>query len=174
MKRKIILYTAVSLDGYITGENYDLNWLFSNEDYGYNDFIKTIDTTLMGRKTYEDVLGFGEFYYKNMENYVFTSDREFKGNGYVKIINSDPAEFVRALKDNPGKNIWLVGGGKLNSALLRAGFIDEMVLSYHPVVLGTGAPLFAPAPEQHWYKTLKTVTYNDGLIQVMLVRKQNF
>lgn len=170
MKRKIILYTAVSLDGYIAGTDYDLSWLFGNEDYGYDSFLESVDTLLIGKKTYLDILGFGEFPYKSKRNFVFTSDISFPGNEFVKIINSDPADFAGRLKMEDGKDIWLVGGSVLNSTLLNANLIDEMFLFYHPVILGGGIPLFAPPVNLSWYKTSDTKTYPDGLILVRLTR----
>lgn len=171
MKRKIILYTAVSLDGYIAGADYDLCWLFSNEDYGYDSFIESVDTLLIGKRTYQDLLTFGEFPYKNKKNYVFTSDGGFRGNGFVEIINTDPARLAGKLKDGEGKDIWLVGGSVLNTSLLNANLIDEMFLFYHPVILGGGIPLFAPPVNLSWYKTTDTKTYADGLIRVRLRRE---
>ena len=99
--RNIILYIATCLDGYIARKNGDIDWLFSDfEDhgYGYAELYNSIDTTLMGNLTYEQIRTFGEFPYSDKTNYVFTRNEKAKPHPDVEFIHSDIEEFVKRLK----------------------------------------------------------------------------
>lgn len=147
-----MLYIATFIDGYIARTDGSIDWLedpryaLENEDYGYYDFIKSIDTTLMGNKTYQQVLGFNvPFPYPDTSNYVFTKIPVNKRDEYVEFVSGDIIEFTQNLKQMEGKDIWLIGGGQLNSAFLDNELIDEIILNIIPVTLGEGIPLFTGA-----------------------------
>lgn len=172
--RRVQLYIAASIDGYIARPDGGIDWLSTvekkGEDYGYNDFLASIDTTLMGRKTYEDVLGFGgPFPYMNTANYVFSRRQRQPDGNPVHLISEDPAAFVKGLKEKPGGNIWLIGGGQLNTALLNAGLIDEMILSVIPIVLGEGILLFGGQPKETKWKLTNHKAFDTGLVQMSYV-----
>ena len=171
--RKLKLYIAASLDGYIAGPNGEIDWLDAagDEDYGYHDFYGSIDTTLMGNSTYQLTLTVDEFPYPDKTNYVFTRGEPPQSTAYVEFVSGDIAGFVCTLKEQPGKDIWLVGGGQINTVMLNAGLIDEIILTVFPLVLGEGIPLFAPGATRHSFKTLGCQTYETGLIQWHLVRE---
>ena len=156
--RKIILYSAMSLDGYIARENGDIDWLpepDGDEDFGYGDFIATVDTTIMGYKTYHQVLGFGEWHYGGMENYVFTRDPNRPPDSKVTFVYGDHVRFVEELKSQSGKQtIWLIGGGQINQLLASAGLVDELHLHIMPVSLGRGISLFEGDMDASWKLTL--------------------
>ena len=167
--RKVILYIATSLDGYIARENGDIDWLFTDSedhDYGYSELYNSIDTTLIGNSTYEQILTFGEFPYPGKTNYVFTSNKKAKPHPSVKMIHLDIGKFVRKLKSENGKNIWLVGGGQINTVLLNANLIDELIISVHPIMLGNGIPLFEKHNGQSDLTLIKSCPYPNGLIQM--------
>lgn len=142
--RKLVLYIAVSLDGFIAGEGEDLTWLDRVEgqgDNGYDAFYEGVDTLLMGRKTYDWIMAHAEFPYTGKDCFVFThGSRENTKN--VTFVSGDAAALASHLKEQPGKEIWLVGGGSLLRPLLEAGLVDEMILTIAPVILGKGTPLF--------------------------------
>jgi dihydrofolate reductase len=140
--RKIVLFIATSLDGFIAGKDGNVDWLFTDGDFGYKEFLQSIDTTLMGHNTYKYILQFGTFPYPDKINYVFTRNQRDQDNNPVKFITGDVVEFVKELKEEKGKNIWLIGGGQINSILLNNNLIDQMIISIHPKVLGDGIPLF--------------------------------
>lgn len=175
MSRRIRLYIASSLDGYIARSDGSIDWLDKmqdgDEDYGYGAFLQTVDTTLMGHNTYDFILKLGEeFPYPDKTNYVFTrQQRETKP--YVQFVTQDPGEFVAGLRQMPGGDIWLVGGGQLNGALLRAGAVDEIILSLVPVVLGAGIPLFAGSEYESWYELQDSRAYANGLVQLVYGKK---
>jgi dihydrofolate reductase len=144
--RAVVLYIATSLDGFIAGPNHELDWLpepQAGEDFGYSAFLETIDTTLMGGTTFDVVqrLSTGNPY-PEKTNLVFTRQQRAPFDG-ITWVHENPVEIVQQLKNQPGKDIWLVGGGNLNTQLLNAGLIDVIRLFTFPVVLGKGIPLFA-------------------------------
>ncbi len=163
-ERKLILYTAASLDGFIATDDHDLRWLFQcagEGDNGYSQFYGTVDTVLMGRTTYEWIIEHETvFPYKGKECYVFTRTRQVD-NRHVQFISTGMAAFVKELKRRDGGNIWLVGGGKLNGALLKARLIDELLLTIAPVLLGTGVPLFSDNENQVRLKLKEVTRYNQ-------------
>lgn len=170
--KKIKLYIAVSLDGKIAGEEGDVSWpdKFSgndNPDYGYNDFLDSVDTTLMGNKTYRQLLNWGiDFPYRNKLNYVFTRNMEPTEDENVKYISIDPVSFVKDLKSSAGDDIWLIGGGQINTLLLNAHLIDELIIFIIPEVLGKGIPLFANIPDETNLDMIKTKTYDNGVVEI--------
>lgn len=167
--RSITLYIAASLDGYIARPNGDIDWLtaFDNpaEDYGYGAFLDTVDTVLMGRLTYEQVLTFGDYPYPNQTGYVFSRTQNGR-DAHVTFVNEDVPSFVRQLQSQPGGVIWLVGGTGLNVEFMRHNLIDEYIISIIPVVLGEGIPLFpTPLPTQP-LRLLACQSYESGIVQV--------
>jgi dihydrofolate reductase len=168
-KRNIILFIATSLDGYIARKDGGIDWLFTDQDYGYEQFYSRIDTVIMGRKTYEDVLTFGEFPYKGKECYVFSKTNQ-KNNPYVEFIHEDVLEFITKLIQQEGKDIWLVGGAGLIESFIRHNLIDEFIISIHPILLGDGIPLFL----QNEYETKLTIkncnVFDTGLVQLHYVK----
>jgi dihydrofolate reductase len=147
--RKIRLYIASSLDSYIASEDGSIDWLFSDADYGYAKFYDSIDTILVGRKTYDQSLKFDEYPYKGKKVYVFTrrTERKMNNNAHdVEYIDQDIPGFTRHLIRQSSvekKDFWLLGGGELVSVLLNANLIDEIIVSVHPIILGKGILLFS-------------------------------
>ena len=170
--RQLKLYIATSLDGYIAGPNGELDWLPTEGDldYGYTQFYASVDTTLMGNSTYPITLTVPDFPYSDKTNYVFTRGTPPPATSYVQFISGDIVAFVRSLKKESGKDIWLVGGGQVNTAMLNADLIDSMILTMFPVALGAGIPLFAPGARRSSFKTVGCESYETGVIQWSFVR----
>lgn len=145
-RRKTVVFIATSLDGYIATKEDSLGWLFKVEgegDNGFLDFYNTVDTVLMGRRTYDWITSHEpeEFPYKNKTCYVFTrSPNEDTEN--VKFVNGNLKEFTNQLKLRNGKNIWIVGGGELLDSFIEENLVDEFILTVAPVIIGNGIPLF--------------------------------
>ncbi|ABA23919.1 bifunctional deaminase-reductase-like protein [Trichormus variabilis ATCC 29413] len=165
--RKIILFIASSLDGYIARDSGDIDWLFTDQDYGYTEFIAQIDTLIMGNKTYQQILTFGEYPYQDQEVFVFSKTYSGETNNGAKYINSDWEDFIKTLRTSNGRDIWLVGGAQLIHFFLKHGFIDELILSIHPIILGSGIPLILKDPTIETKLQLQDVkSFDTGLVQI--------
>jgi dihydrofolate reductase len=144
-KRKVVLFIAVSLDGYIARENGNLDWLNAIEgegDNGFTEFYQTIDTMIMGKATYNQLLTLvDEFPHSDKTCYVF-SRSENRQDQYVEFVNEDVAQFTSKLKNQDGSNIWLVGGADLLDIYIKEKLVDEFIVTISPIVLGAGIPLF--------------------------------
>lgn len=150
--RNVVLFIASSLDGYIATEDESLEWLFNVEgegDNGITEFYDTVDTILMGKRTYDWIIkeNPGEFPYKNKECYVF-SRSIIENTEDVKFVNGNINRFVNKLKSQEGKNIWIVGGGELLLSFIEEMLVDEMIITVAPTILGKGIPLFREGNQQ--------------------------
>lgn len=171
--RRVVLFIATSLDGYIARMDGRIDWLFTDQDYGYREFFSGVDTVVMGRKTYEQSLTFGEYPYPGRAGYVFSRTRSGQQDEHVQFISGDPVDFIAGLKKKKGKKIWLVGGADLVQDFVQADLIDEYVISVHPVILGGGIPLFrSPLPAQNLIFRDST-TFDSGLVQLSYSRRRN-
>lgn len=176
--RRVVLYSAVSLDSRIARKNGDVSWLedgrfnIPGEDFGYARFLSGVDTTIMGYKTYQVVLSFGgEFPYKGKENYVVTRSRSRRRTPFVNFINTNIPDLVRTLRRKKGKSIWLIGGSQINTLLLNHRLIDRMILTFVPVVLGEGIPLFAESVRPAAFVLRSRKTFPNGFVQVTWDKK---
>jgi len=170
--RKLILGLAVSLDGYIEGPNGEYDWCFTDQDYGLNDFFSRIDAVFIGRKSYQVAQIYADANNGQLapgmppvEIYVFSRTLE-NGNGHVVIVSDDAIANARSIKEQPGKDIWLYGGSSLTATLMTAGLVDELWLSIHPILLGSGKPLFSPADDRTELTLLECKTYGTGLVSL--------
>jgi dihydrofolate reductase len=170
-RRNIIVHIAASADGYIARTDGDLDWLTSRPApkgfYGMNAFMKSIDTMLMGRKTYEVGLGMGAKFDTTSRTIVFS--RQAAPTDIppgVEFANGAIGPFVSHLREQPGKDIWMMGGGDLIASFLDEQAIDEFVVSVVPVFIGDGIPLIARR-HRHVPLDLKSVErFDDGLVQL--------
>ena len=171
--RKLILQVAVSLDGFIEGPNGEIDWCFTDQDYGLKDFFKQIDTLFIGRKTYELMLRMGENAspgFPKFKEYIFSTTLE-KVKDDAVLIKDDIESEVKKIKNENGKDIWLFGGGSLTTSLMDLSLVDEVWLAVHPVVLGGGKPLFPEIKKRVDLKLLDTKVYSTGLVFLKYVIK---
>lgn len=173
--KKIKLYIAASIDGYIAGSDGDLDWLteFPNpekNDYGYKDFFESIDTVIMGGCTYRDILGMDVLWpYRDKRTYVVTRN-PLSAKENIHFITENMTATFSQLKQEDGKDIWLVGGGKLTTMLLNQDLVDEMIIIYIPVILGDGILLFPDKPKESQWRLKDTVSYKNGVVQVSYMK----
>jgi dihydrofolate reductase len=144
---RLVTYGAgCSLDGFIAKADGGLDWLRFTPDAQavMRDYWSTIDTILMGRKTWEAAAGSGASGggYPGISSFVFSRTLEQLPTRGAELVREDAAGFVRALKQRPGKDICVMGGGDFARSLLEAGVVDEIGINVHPVLLGSGVPLF--------------------------------
>ena len=170
MERKLVLYIAMSLDGYIAAENDDLTFLSAveqeGEDYGYAEFIKTIDTIILGRKTYDKVISMGYPYPMHGEKVYVITRSERPSVDSVEFYSGDLSELVGSLKQQPGKNIFCDGGAEIVNELLKAGLFDEITISLIPVLLGGGVRLFKDGFGAQNLTLVSSKSFPKGLVQL--------
>lgn len=164
--RDLVLHIATSIDGYIAGPNDEIDWLMGEGDYGMSDFFKSVDTILWGARTYRIGVQLGFEPFEGLKHYVFSRTMTEVSTANTHIVSSDIAEFTKKLKAENGKNIWLMGGAQVANELLQAGLVDGIVLSIHPIVLGSGIPLFANGGRRVDYRLVGSKSYDDGLLQI--------
>jgi len=143
---KVILFIAESLDGYIATSEESLEWLFKTVgegDAGYTEFYETIDTVIMGRRTYDWIIQKENenFPYKDKKCYVFSRTTTGR-NEFVEFINEDILHFTQRIKENSEGNIWIVGGGELLQFFMKEKLVDELIITIAPTLIGRGIPLF--------------------------------
>jgi dihydrofolate reductase len=165
--RKVVLFVATSIDGFIAGKDGNTDWLFTDGDFGYQAFYDSIDTTIMGYNTYYYIRNFAEFPYPDKRNYVFTRKERMADENPVQFVMGDVADFTRKLKAEDGKNIWLIGGGRINSILLNANLIDQMIISVHPTALGQGVKLFRDESLKNFnFRLIRHEVFERSLVQL--------
>ncbi|MFN6536396.1 MAG: dihydrofolate reductase family protein [Nostoc sp. EkiNYC01] len=175
---KVTLYIATSLDGYIARSDGGIDWLSiveaQGEDYGYAAFYESIDAIVLGSKTYELGLSFGEWPYPKKKSFVFTQ-RHLKSDREDVVFVSDTVNHALASIEAQGfKNIWLVGGGALINSFLGHSLIDEYIISTIPIILGDGIRLFPPPSPEEKLELIHSKQYPSGLLQAHYRRKQNY
>jgi dihydrofolate reductase len=168
--RKVTFGGANSLDNYLARTDHAVDWLLWGKEAAavMADYWKTIDTVLMGRKTYEVAArsGRGSGGYPGVTTYVFSRTLPEGAGGGVTVIRQDAAGFVRDLKEQDGKDICLMGGGELARPLFEAGLIDEIGFNIHPVLLGSGIPLFHPMSRQIDLELRECRAFKNGCVYV--------
>jgi dihydrofolate reductase len=168
--RKVTFGGANSLDNYLARPDHAVDWLLFGKEAAavMADYWRTIDTVLMGRKTYEVALraGHGDGSYPGMKTYVFSRTLPEESGKGITIIREDAVKFVRALKQQKGKDICLMGGGELARPLFEAGLIDEIGFNIHPVLLGAGIPLFHPMNRQIDLELQECRAFKNGCVYV--------
>jgi dihydrofolate reductase len=167
--RSVILYIAMSLDGYIAKPNDDLSFLLivekEGEDYGYTDFINSVDTIIMGRKTYDWILTqMPEFVHADKETYIITRAPR-PGAGKTTFYSASLKDLVLRLKSEQGKNIFIDGGAEIVNELLKENLIDEFVISVIPILVGEGVKLFNDGRPEQKLKLITTKQFESGLVQ---------
>lgn len=172
--RKVILYIAQSLDGYISKPNDDLSFLSKNEiageDYGYNEFSDTIDTVIMGRKTYDWILSQPvQFPYHDKEVYVITRNQK-SDNGNIHFYSGNIKELIKELKSKPGKNIFAVGAAEIVDLLLSEQLIDEIQLFLFPILLSKGIAIFRNNKTEQNLKLLSSKEYGNGIVRLHYIK----
>ncbi len=156
---RILVYIATSLDGFVARENGSIDWLPEDSESSYDAFYKSIDTVIMGKTMYEQVLTFGEYPYKDKKSFVFTRTSK-NSDDNVEFV-SDIEKFVQEGFPGAGKNIWLVGGAKIIASFLKIGIVDEIITTIIPVLLGKGIPLFQNIENETKLELVKIEKYDQ-------------
>lgn len=175
--RKISLFIAMSLDGYIAKPNDDLSFLKlvekEGEDYGYAEFTSNIDTIIIGRKTYDYVVNeIGASHYDNGQRDIYVITRTERPQvGRTTFYTGNITELVKQLKSENGKNIYCDGGAEVINELLKHNLLDEFIISVIPVFLGNGTRLFKDGRPEQTLEFITAKTFETGLAQLHYKRK---
>lgn len=170
---KISVFIATSVDGYIARENGGIDWLTGSdnsaggEDYGYREFINSVDGIVMGRHTYEKVLSFDSWPYGKKPVFVLSrrkTEIPRKIEKKVFVMSGTPTELVRDLEKDGFKHLY-VDGGKTIQNFLKEGLINQMIITMVPILIGGGIPLFGSLPHDVKLRSVKTRRFDDGLVQ---------
>jgi dihydrofolate reductase len=172
MERRIIVHIATSADGFIARKDGGIDWLERPQPkggYGIMEFYKSIDTILWGRKTYELVLRFQQEGKETpatpgIKNYAFSRRPPRNVASGFEFVKEPIADFVKRLRAQKGKNIWMMGGGGIIGSFLDAGAIDEFIISVIPVFIGEGIPLIAPRHRTVPLKLVSIKKFTDGVV----------
>ncbi len=172
----IAYYVAASVDGFIGPPDGSLNWLApfegGAEDYGYAKFFASVDAVLLGRRTYEQSLGFGKWPYEGRHCWVFSRQKLKTTVPDVTMTMESPREVVRQMKAQKLRRAWLVGGGELAGAFRAEGLIWEYIISVIPVMLGKGIQLFGGNGAQEALTLVESQRYASGIIQLRYVKEK--
>lgn len=167
---KSILYIAMSLDGFIAKPNDDLSFLsivqIEGEDYGYKDFLDSVDSIVLGRKTYDWVIKqVGELQYMDKEVFVISKSDKPK-NGNTIFYSGNLPDLISKLKNSSDKNIFIDGGAQLVNNLMKLDLIDEFIISIIPIFLGKGIRLFNEGIPERQLKLVSSKSFESGLVQI--------
>ncbi len=162
----------MSLNGKIAQTDGSVHWLEAipnpdKLDYGYATFNEGIDTTIQGYSTYAQILNWDiPFPYPTTKNYVLTRKQGLENTEHVEFVTKNHIPFIQKLKEGEGKDIWLIGGGQINTLLLNAGLIDEIQVFAMPIVLSEGIELFELLPKETVLRLIDSKTYSTGVVEL--------
>lgn len=177
MTRKVVLFIAMSIDGFIADAEGGVDWLAGEDPNhkgyeGYNEFIETIDTVILGMNTYKQIISELSpklWPYKGMKSYVLTH-REQENTKEIEFLNEDVVLLIKRLKQEEGKNIWICGGANIANQLIKQDAIDVYHITTIPVILGNGVRLFSSMNntiDLHFVKSDAT----NGMIDTVYTRR---
>ncbi len=173
---KTILYIATSLDGFVAGKNDDISWLFpyNDVDYGFDEFFSHIGAIIQGRRSYEIEVQHGWETPRPVPTFVLSHEipeKKTPKRSDVVFTHEDIAEVLKKAKKLTDKHIWIEGGANVAQQFLRRELIDEIVLSFVPVILGDGVRLFDNIEKQIDLSLIDIKRFDKGLVQLIYARK---
>ena len=175
--RKVSLFIAISLDGYIADREGGVNWIIGQGDENYNidsysEFVKDIDTVIMGWNTYHQIvneLSPNNWIYKDFTTYVVTHKSEISSDK-IHFTNENPVELVKKLGEENGKDIWICGGANIIHQLIEEDIIDCYYITIIPTILGIGIRLFKESENEIKLKLIKTQSHN-GMVDLVYLKR---
>jgi dihydrofolate reductase len=170
--RKVIYSVGASLDGYIAAPDGSVDWLdratskAKGDDFGMTAFFKSIDTVLMGRKTYDHAIkmGMGKGGYPGVKNYIFSRKLPSGSRDGVEFVTGRVTDLIKSIRKKPGKHIWLCGGGELARQAFAELVVDEITLGVTPILIGDGRPTFPPVFPETALELVECKQYRGGVL----------
>jgi dihydrofolate reductase len=164
--RPICYQVAMSVDGYIAGPNGEFDWIIMDPDIDFAAMFSQFDTLLMGRRTFETMVKQGNAVMPGMKTIVFSRTLRQGDYPQVTIVPAKVEETVASLRAEPGKDIWLFGGGSLFQSFLGAKLVDRVEVGVIPVLLGAGIPLLPPPAKQAKLKLTGHKVHKTGIVML--------
>jgi dihydrofolate reductase len=167
--RRIIAYLATSADGYIARPDGSVDWLdrpWPKGNYGMGAFLRSIDTVVYGRKTFDLGKGLGAPFMPGVRTIVVSRTLRAEDVPDAELVRGDIAGAAARWKSEPGKNIWLMGGAELFGSFLDAGALDELTVHVVPVLIGSGIPLLRAERQTTEMRLVSTRAYPDGVVRL--------
>lgn len=168
--RAVILGVGISLDGYIARPDGSVDFLKPDPAYSFKEFFDSIDATIMGRKTYEVAMKMGGGFGGKMTSYVMSRTLPTGKKKSTQFTDRSPEQVIAELRQSPGKDIWLMGGGELAREFLKADLIDRIDLGVMPVLIGSGIPLFPSGFPERQFQLSKSKAYPTGMLELSYQR----
>ena len=162
--RRIVYSLACSLDGFTAREDRSADWIPHDQDYGLGKFFENVDTALIGRKTHDLMVKMGQPAIPGMATLVFSRNENPPVYEQVHWVRKDAVAFVNGLREQDGKDIWLMGGSDLARTFFRAQMVSEVRVAIVPVLLGTGIPLVSGLDQETRLKLLEHNVYSNGVV----------
>lgn len=176
--KNVVLYIAMSLDGYIADCKKSVDWIKGQDDSvemqdTYSAFFDNVDTVIMGKRTYDQItteLSPSKWPYSGTMTYVFTHDASKTDTKDIKFTSTNPCRLINILKEETGKDIWICGGADIINQLMKEDLIDIFHISIIPTILGGGIKLFEEIDNMINLSLINTLDYN-GVIEAVYKRR---
>lgn len=163
---KVVLFIATSLDGYIASSDGTVDWLFHDADYGYTEFMVSLDAVVMGRKTWEQAKTLEEVPFAGKQVFVFSRSQSNASESRIRFVQDHPSIAIAEIRGSIQKDIWLVGGGDLIQQFIGSNLIEEFRLFVHPIILGQGIPLFNQQSQRTNLSFVSSQSFPSGLVEL--------
>lgn len=161
-------FIAASLDGYIARADGAIDWLdeFGDVDYGYERFIEQVGTIVIGRRTYDQVLGFGDWVYQGLRTIVVSHRPVDDPPPDTEVWSGDISDLVAELRRSETRDVWVIGGADVQRQFLDAGGLDRIEVHVIPVLLGRGIPLWPPSELEHRVALNSATVLGKGMVRL--------
>jgi dihydrofolate reductase len=169
--RRIRYAVAASLDGYIAGPKGEAEWVILDPEIDFAKMFKEFDTVFLGRHSFEAMARAGNHAMPGLHTFVFSRTLRQRDYPEVTILTDRSEEIVATLRREPGKDIWLMGGGTLFRSLLEAGLVDTVEVSVVPVLLGAGIPLLPSPANEAKLELIRHTVYDSGIVSLQYAVK---
>ncbi|QDU25843.1 Dihydrofolate reductase [Anatilimnocola aggregata] len=169
---KVVLFIATSLDGYIASSDGTVDWLFHDADYGYTEFMASVSAVVMGRKTWEQAKTFEAVPFAGKKVFVLSRSPVSTADERIRFVQGEAPKILDQIRAEATKGIWLVGGGDVIQQFIAHDLIDEYRLFVHPIILGSGLPLFLTQASMITLSFASSTAFASGLVELRYEKRK--